>query len=160
MLKLSAGIIAFRQNKDSKFEVLLVHPGGPFYKNKDEGVWSIPKGEYNEGEEALLAAIREFTEETGNTLPLEVFIPLAPVKIKSGKIVSAWAVNANFDEPFIQSNFFEMEWPPRSGKKQSFPEADKAAWFTLEEATHKINQGQINLVEQLEILLKKTPKKD
>lgn len=149
MPKQSAGIMAYRRNTEGKFEVLLVHPGGPFYKNKDEGAWSIPKGEYAEGEDALLTAKREFTEETGNTLPATGFIPLQPVKIKSGKVISAWAVKADFDEPLIQSNYFEIEWPPRSGKKQSFPEADKAEWFSLEEAMYRINAGQKSLIEQL-----------
>ncbi|MEJ7684919.1 MAG: NUDIX domain-containing protein [Segetibacter sp.] len=153
MTKLSAGIIAYRQSANDRFQVLLVHPGGPFFKNKDIGVWSIPKGEYVEGEDALSAAKREFTEETGNTLPAGDFIRLKPVKIKSGKVISAWAVETNFSEPFIQSNFFEMEWPPRSGKKQSFPEIDKAEWFTLKEARDKINAGQINIIEELEKIL-------
>jgi predicted NUDIX family NTP pyrophosphohydrolase len=156
MPKLSAGIIVYRINTDGHAEILLVHPGGPFYKNKDKGAWSIPKGEYAEGEDALSAAIREFTEETGNALPEEGFIPLIPVKIKSGKIVSAWAVKANFKEPFIQSNFFEMEWPPASGKKQSFAETDKAEWFVLKEARQKINAGQTDLLDQLEEILSKT----
>ncbi len=154
MPKLSAGIIAYRKNMDDNFEVLLVHPGGPFFKNKDAGTWSIPKGEYIDGEDALAAAKREFEEETGNALPDNEFIQLAPVKIKSGKIISAWAVEANFNECFISSSFFEMEWPPRSGKIQSFAEIDKAEWLTLKEAKHKINAGQGNLVEQLERILK------
>ncbi len=154
MPKLSAGIIAYRGNTNGDFEVLLVHPGGPFFKNKDDGAWSIPKGEYAEGENGLLAAKREFTEETGNVLPDDGFIQLQPVKIKSGKVISAWAIKTDFIKPFIQSNFFEMEWPPRSGKKQSFPEIDKAEWFTLEEARPKINAGQINIIEQLKAILK------
>lgn len=153
MPKLSAGIIAYRQNADGEFEVLLVHPGGPFYKSKDDGAWSIPKGEYVESEDGLLAAKREFTEETGNVLPLAEFIPLQPVKIKSGKVISAWAVKSDFTEPLKESNHFEIEWPPRSGKKQSFPEIDKAEWFTFKEAIHKINAGQINIIEQLERIL-------
>ncbi len=154
MPKLSAGIIAYRGNTNGDFEVLLVHPGGPFFKNKDDGAWSIPKGEYAEGENDLLAAKREFTEETGNVLPDYGFIQLQPVKIKSGKVISAWAIKTDFIKPFIQSNFFEMEWPPRLGKKQSFPEIDKAEWFTLEEARLKINAGQVNIVEQLKTILK------
>lgn len=154
MPKLSAGIIAFRKSKDNQPEVLLVHPGGPLFKNKDNGVWSIPKGEYAEGEDALSAAQREFTEETGNILPQGEFIRLQPVKLKSGKVITAWAVAADFSQPFISSNLFEMEWPPKSGKKQSFPETDKAEWFTLKEAKLKINSGQVNLIEQLELVLK------
>lgn len=153
MSKLSAGIIAFRLNKEGDFEVLLVHPGGPFYKNKDVGIWSIPKGEYAEAEDALSAAKREFTEETGNTLPAGDFKPLQSVKIKSGKVISAWAIETDFDKPLIQSNFFDLEWPPGSGKKQSFPEIDRAEWFNLKEAKYKINNGQINLIEQLEAML-------
>ncbi len=149
MPKLSAGIIAYKRNAAGEYKVLLVHPGGPFYKNKDDGAWCIPKGEYTEGEDALLAAKREFTEETGNSLPLVEFIPLKPIKIKSGKIISAWVVEADFIEPLIHSNHFDIEWPPRSGKKQSFPEIDKAEWFTLKEARHKINVGQTDLIEQL-----------
>jgi len=116
-------------------------------------VWSIPKGEYSQGEDALLAAKREFTEETGNILPEGEFKPLQPVKIKSGKVITAWATNADFIQPFISSNFFEMEWPPKSGKKQSFPETDKAEWFTLKEAKLKINSGQMNLIEQFELIV-------
>lgn len=153
MPKLSAGIVAYRKNND-RFEVLLVHPGGPFFTKKDVGVWSIPKGEYVDGEDALMEAKREFAEETGNTLPEGEFIPLKQIKIKSGKVITAWAVEADFIQPFIESNFFEMEWPPRSGKKQSFPEIDKAQWFTLEEAKNKINPGQLSLIEQVEMLLK------
>lgn len=155
MSRLSAGLIVFRKNTNKGLEVLLVHPGGPFYKNKDEGSWSIPKGEYLEGEDALLAARREFTEETGNVIDRGNFIPLEPIKIKSGKIISAWVVEADFGAPYITSNLFEIEWPPRSGKKQFFPEADKAEWFSIEDAKCKINKGQLILIQQLEELLAK-----
>lgn len=130
-------------------QVLLVHPGGPFWKNKEEGAWSIPKGEYEEGEDPLLAARREFKEETGIELPAGEFIALESVKIKSGKVISAWAIKASLDITFIQSNEFEMEWPPRSGKKQFFPEVDKAAWFSVEDAKIKINSGQVPFLERL-----------
>ena len=153
--KLSAGVLAYRRNAAGEPEVLLVHPGGPFFKNKDAGVWSIPKGEYEEWEDALAAAKREFEEETGNVLPDVECIRLKPVKVKSGKIISAWAAEADFDEPFIKSNLFEMEWPPKSGKVQSFAETDKAEWFTLQEARHKISAGQLDLIEQFEIMFKK-----
>ena len=153
MPKQSAGILAHRQNENGEFELLLVHPGGPFFKNKDEGAWSIPKGEYEEGDDGLSAAKREFTEETGNVLPDNEFVPLQPIKIKSGKVISAWAVEADFPEPLIESNYFEIEWPPRTGKKQYFPEIDKAEWFTLKEARYKINAGQVNIIEQLETML-------
>lgn len=149
MAKLSAGILVYKINNEGKPVVLLVHHGGPFWQKKDEGAWSIPKGEYEEGEDALLAAKREFKEETGNELPESDFIKLTPVKIKSGKVVSVWAVNADFKTPLIQSNTFEMEWPPRSGKKQLFAEVDKAEWFTMEKAAIKINSGQLKILEQL-----------
>ncbi|GEO08489.1 NUDIX domain-containing protein [Segetibacter aerophilus] len=149
MSKLSAGILAYNVSPKGELKVLLVHPGGPFWKNKDEGAWSIPKGEYLEGEDALLAAKREFTEETGNVLPDSECIPLQPLKIKSGKVITAWATKAAFDLAFIKSNEFEMEWPPRSGKKQLFPEVDKAGWFTMDEARVKINAGQMTFLDQL-----------
>jgi predicted NUDIX family NTP pyrophosphohydrolase len=154
MEKLSAGVVVYRINNEGKLQMLLVHPGGPFFKNKDEGAWSIPKGEYIEGEDPLEVAKREFTEETGNVLTTESFIPLTAVKIKSGKVISAWAVEAHFDNCFIKSNHFEMVWPPKSGKIQSFPEVDKAEWFTIDEAKKKINAGQVGFVEQLERLYK------
>ena len=149
MQKLSAGILLYNLTIEGELKVFLVHPGGPFWKNKDEGTWSIPKGEYEEGEDALMAAKREFKEETGNELPEGEFIPLEPVKIKSGKVIAAWATEAALDFGFIQSNTFEMEWPPRSGKKQLFPEVDKAGWFTIDEAKIKINSGQVAFLEQL-----------
>jgi predicted NUDIX family NTP pyrophosphohydrolase len=152
MPKLSAGIIVYKRVQADALHVLLVHPGGPFYAKKDVGVWSIPKGEYIEGEDALTAAKREFEEETGNVLPDDGFIPLQPIKIKSGKIISAWAVEADFDNCFIWSNLFEIEWPPKSGKMQSFAEADKAEWFTIDEARIKISPGQLALLEQLVLL--------
>ena len=148
MPKKSAGILAYRFISNREIEILLVHPGGPFYKNKDLGNWSIPKGEYAEDEDALTVAIREFEEEIGNQIEGD-FIGLPPIKIKSGKIISCWAVEANFEQPFISSNQFEMEWPPKSGKMQNFPEVDKAEWFSIEEATQKINAGQLNFIHDL-----------
>ncbi len=152
MPKKSAGIVAYRFNK-SHLEVLLVHPGGPFYAKKDEGVWSIPKGEFEDGEDALSVAKKEFTEETGNIIINENFIELSPVKLKSGKIISAWAIEEDFEKCFISSNLFEMEWPPKSGKRQSFPETDKAEWFNLNEARIKIHPAQLPLLNQLETIL-------
>jgi len=149
MQKLSAGILVYRFI-EKELQVLLVHPGGPFYKNKDIGVWSIPKGEYLQGDDPLEAAKREFTEETGNEITAESFIPMDALKIKSGKIILAWAVQNNFEKAFIKSNLFEMEWPPKSGRNQMFEEVDKAEWFALEVAKEKINGGQIALIEQLE----------
>ena len=148
MKKQSAGLLLYRwQNK--KLEILLVHPGGPFWKNKDDGSWSIPKGEYNDEESPLDAAIRETEEEIGKRV-VGKFIELTPVKLKSGKVIHAWAVNAEFDADTLNCNFFEMEWPPKSGLKQSFPEVDRAAWFSIDGAKQKINSGQIPLIEQLE----------
>lgn len=154
MPKLSAGILAYRTTPVNILQVLLVHPGGPYWKNKDEGAWSIPKGEYTEGEDPLKAAIREFEEETGNILPPGNFIPLTPVKLKSGKIISAWLIYSDFEKCFIKSNFFEMEWPPRSGKVACFEEVDKAEWFTLEQALRKITPGQMPILEESQTLLK------
>ena len=146
--KQSAGLLLFRKNKGD-LEVFLVHPGGPFWKNKDEGAWSIPKGELNEDEETLPAAIREFFEETG-LLVSGHFIPLNPVQLKSGKKVFAWALEKDIDADNIFSNNFEMEWPPRSGKMQSFPEVDRGEWFTVAQAKKKINGGQLDFLKKLE----------
>ena len=147
--KLSAGILAYNVSPGGELKVLLVHPGGPFWKNKDEGAWSIPKGEYTQDEEALTAAKREFKEEVGIELPGGDFVPLKAVKIKSGKLIAAWAIQADINIDDIQSNHFEMEWPPRSGKKQFFPEVDKAGWFSIEEAKIKITSGQVSFLDQL-----------
>lgn len=151
--KFSAGILAYNVSAKGELTFLLVHPGGPFWKNKNAGAWSIPKGEYAEGEDALLAAKREFAEETGNELPNGVCIPLQPVKIKSGKVIAAWAIEAALDVAFIKSNEFEMEWPPRSGKMQRFPEVDRAGWFSADEARIKINGGQVAFIDQLLAIL-------
>lgn len=150
MGKQSAGIIAYRRMVNNELQVLLVHPGGPFYKNKDAGAWSIPKGEYEVGEDPLLVALREFREETGREIEGNDFVSLNTVKIKSGKVITAWAIERDFDENLTRSNTFELEWPPRSGKKQTFPEVDKAGWFTIEVARIKINAGQVNLLNELE----------
>jgi predicted NUDIX family NTP pyrophosphohydrolase len=136
------------------FEVFLVHPGGPFWKNKDTGAWSIPKGELSEGEEPLLAAKREFEEETGQKIKGD-FIELTPVKLKSGKLVMAWAVEANPDASNIVSNTIKIEWPYKSGRWQTCPEVDKAAWFSPNEAIEKINPAQVALVNQLKEILEK-----
>lgn len=145
----SAGIIAYRRRPE--IEVLLVHPGGPFWRNKDLSAWSIPKGEYANEEDAEIAARREFAEELG----LELSVPLTAlgqVKQRGGKLVTAFAAEFDIDVRSIRSNTFEIEWPPRSGKRQAFPEVDRAEWFTLEEAQEKINAGQRPLLERLERL--------
>jgi predicted NUDIX family NTP pyrophosphohydrolase len=151
MNKVSAGLLLYRQVA-SGLEVLLVHPGGPFWRNKDEGAWSIPKGEVGDGEEMLEAAKREFQEETGY-LPVGPVVPLTPVKLKSGKVVYAWAVEGDFDLAGFKSNTFTMEWPPRSGKMAEFPEVDRAEFFDLETAERKINPGQTAMIHELAGLL-------
>ncbi|CAN5537926.1 NUDIX domain-containing protein [soil metagenome] len=150
MGKQSAGILLFRKN-DNQLQVFLVHPGGPFFRNKDTGVWSIPKGEFLDDEDTLTAAKREFKEETGQLIDGE-FMPLSPVKLKSGKTVHAWAVEGDIDHKTAVSNLFEMEWPPKSGSIKSFPEIDRAGWFGLTEAKAKINAGQLGLIGELERL--------
>lgn len=148
--KQSAGILLYRKT-GRKTEVFLVHPGGPFWKNKDAGAWTIPKGEFDDGEEALAAAIREFKEETGVDLAGD-FVALAPVVQKGGKKVYAWAIAGDIDAGALQSNSFSLEWPPKSGKMNSFPEIDRGAWFTLAQAKEKINPAQIGFLAQLEEL--------
>jgi len=152
MMKQSAGILVYRLNKNS-VEVLLVHPGGPFWIKKDAAAWSIPKGEFSEDENPMDAAIREFKEETGKEISGD-FISLNPLKQKSGKIIYAWMVNADFNAEEIKSNMFEIEWPPKSGMKKQFPEVDKARWFELSIAKEKIHNGQIGFIEQLILKIK------
>ena len=146
-IKQSAGILLYR-NTNSILQVFLVHPGGPFFKNKDEGSWSIPKGEFLDDEEALTAAKREFEEETGQTIDGN-FISLGSIKQKSGKTVYAWAVEGDINHETIMSNTCEVEWPPRSGKKLTIPELDRAAWFRVDEAKRKINPAQAELIDRL-----------
>jgi predicted NUDIX family NTP pyrophosphohydrolase len=136
----SAGILMYRR-KGGVLEVLLVHPGGPFWKKKDDGAWTIPKGLHEPGEEALAAARREFEEETG-AAPAGEFIPLGEFRQSSAKTVSVWAVEGEFDVTKFKSNTFALEWPPKSGKMNEFPEADRAAWFSPDEARRKILKGQ------------------
>jgi predicted NUDIX family NTP pyrophosphohydrolase len=146
--KTSAGILMYRgAQANSPLEILLVHPGGPFWAKKDLGAWSIPKGEIDE-EEPLEAARREFFEETGTTLAGDL-LPLAPQKLKNGKNVYAWAVEGDLDPAGVASNTFELEWPPHSGKLQSFPEIDKAAWFSVQVAIQKINPGLAGFIYEL-----------
>ena len=148
MAKKSAGILLYRF-QNTVLEFFLVHPGGPFWTKKDEGAWTIPKGEFEDNEDPLDAAKREFEEETGVKISGK-FIELKPVKQKSGKLVYAWAVEGDIDSSKIKSNEFEMEWPPKSGKMKSFPEIDRAAWFNLKDAEQKINAGQFSLIKELE----------
>lgn len=142
----SAGLLVFRE-ADGRIEVFLVHPGGPFFSKKDLGVWSIPKGEFD-GEDPLTAARREFEEETGQKIAGD-FIELKPIKQKGGKLVHAWAVEADIDADNIQSNTFPLEWPPKSGKIKDFPEVDRAGWFDPDTAKQKINPAQAGLIGEL-----------
>jgi predicted NUDIX family NTP pyrophosphohydrolase len=146
--KRSAGILAFRLGEGA-LEVLLIHPGGPLWAKKDAGSWSIPKGLYTEDEDALVVAKREFEEETGFK-PIGDFIELGAFRQPSGKTISAWAVENDFDISAFKSNTFSMEWPPRSGRMQEFPEADRAQWFGVAEARRKIAKGQVAIVDALE----------
>lgn len=148
----SAGILVFRK-RNGIYEVLLAHPGGPFWARKDLSSWSVPKGEYGDEEDAFAAAKREFKEETGFFIDGE-FIKLEPVRQPGGKIVAAWAVEGDFDASKINSNFFILEWPIKSGKFREFPEIDRAEWFDFESARQKILKGQLPILDNLEILLK------
>ncbi|UOU97660.1 NUDIX domain-containing protein [Chryseobacterium daecheongense] len=140
-MKKSAGILLFKRDKD-KVWYFLVHPGGPFWKNKDQGAWSVPKGEIMDGEDALERAKIEFQEETGQAVEGE-FIPLSSIRQKGGKIVHAWAVEGDIDLGSLSSNTFDLEWPPKSGKIIKVPEVDQWEWFTFEESKTKINSAQI-----------------
>ena len=154
MAKKSAGLLVYRKDGDS-VEVFLVHPGGPFWAKKDDGAWSIPKGEFADGEEALEAAKREFQEETGFTVQGR-FEALEPVKQAGGKIVYAWAIEGDIDSSAIRSNNFSMEWPPGSKKIREFPEVDRGGWFALATAARqKILTGQSPLLDELLSKLKK-----
>ncbi len=146
-MKISAGILLYRLvNKE--LQVFLVHPGGPFWKHKDDGAWSIPKGEVESDEDYLERAKKEFEEETGTAID-GTFSALTPVKQKSGKVVHAWAVAGDMDAANIRSNTFPMEWPPKSGKMIHVPEVDKAAWFDMDTARQKINTAQVALLDEL-----------
>ncbi len=136
-------------------EVLLAHPGGPFWRNKDEGAWTIPKGEFGDDENPLAAAKREFEEELGAQPPVSDYLQLKPIKQKNGKIVHAWAVEGNFDPRTLKSNTFEMQWPPKSGRMKTFPEVDRAQWFSSEVAKQKMLFGQAALIDELLVLIQR-----
>jgi predicted NUDIX family NTP pyrophosphohydrolase len=144
----SAGLLLFRRSGEL-IEVLLVHPGGPFWAKRELGVWSIPKGEYPEDEDPLAAARREFAEEPGSPAPAGETIDLGEIRQKAGKVVCAWGIAGDLDAGEITSNTFTMEWPPRSGRMQEFPEVDRAQWFSLEEARERINPAQAALLDRL-----------
>jgi len=152
--KQSAGILLYRMCVGIP-EVFLVHPGGPFWARKDAGAWSIPKGEFEGGDDPLEAARREFLEETGSAID-GTFAALAPLKQRSGKIVHAWAVRGDIDASCIKSNSFSMEWPPHSGNQQEFPEVDRGAWFTITAAREKLLAGQRGFLDELEVLISST----
>lgn len=154
MTRKSAGLLLYRRRNG--LEVLLVHPGGPLWARKDEGAWSIPKGEIDAGEDPLLAARREFEEETGVPVSGD-FVPLTPVRQAGGKLVYAWAVESDFDPATLRSGTFTLEWPPRSGRQREFPEVDRAEWFTIDDAKRKINPAQVTLLNQLGALHPGTP---
>jgi len=150
--KHSAGLLLFRE-VGGTIEVFLVHPGGPLWANKDGGAWSMPKGEFSDDEDPLHAALREFQEETGQTVATNEFIPLQPRRLAGGKIVHAWAAHGDVDPARLESNSFSMEWPPRSGRQQDFPEVDRAEWFPLLVARDKISKGQVGFLDELEATL-------
>jgi predicted NUDIX family NTP pyrophosphohydrolase len=158
MPKKSAGVLMWKR-VGGHLQVLLIHPGGPFWRNKDAGAWSLPKGEFAATEDALAAARRELAEELGPSVAgaagsgSDAFVALGDVRQKGGKVVTAFALQGDFDVSQLASNTFEIEWPPKSGKRQAFPEADRAAWFTLDEAREKIISGQLELLARADKLL-------
>jgi predicted NUDIX family NTP pyrophosphohydrolase len=151
MPRKSAGLLVFRKKADI-LEVLLVHMGGPYWEAKDDGAWSIPKGEFKEDEEPLAAALREFAEEMGSPIEGD-YIPLRPVKQPGGKIVYAWALEGDFDITNVKSNLVYLEWPPNSGRRNAYPEVDRAGWFSIPVALKKILKGQRGLILQLQEIL-------
>jgi len=148
MPKLSAGLLPFRRTNGA-IEVFLVHPGGPFWRNRDDGAWSLPKGEYNIAEDPFAAALREFEEETGFRAGGAAFLPLGEIRQAGGKVVTAWAFETDLDATLARSNNFQVEWPPRSGKLREFPEADRFTWFPLAEARIKMLPGQLGFLDRL-----------
>ena len=152
-MKHSAGLLMYRRSASGALQVLLAHPGGPFWRNKDEGAWTLPKGEYEGDEEPLAAARREFAEELGLPAPAGRALDLGTIKQAGGKVVQAWALEGDLDTDAVRSNSFELEWPRGSGTVQSFPEVDRAAWFDLRSARVKLVKGQVGFLERLSGLL-------
>jgi predicted NUDIX family NTP pyrophosphohydrolase len=150
--RVSAGLLMYRR-AGGELQVLLAHPGGPFFRNKDEGAWSIPKGEVGPGEDLLVAAVREFGEEIG-VVPTGPFLALTPVKQRGGKLVHAWAFEGDCDPSSISCNTVTIEWPPRSGRHEAFPEVDRAGFFGPDEARRKVNAGQFPLIDELERIVR------
>ncbi len=153
VMRVSAGIVLFRR-QGSRLEVLLAHPGGPFFEKRDKGHWSIPKGEPEEDEPLADAARRELLEETGVTLPGGTWLGLGSIVQKGGKVVHAWGVEGDLDPAVARSETFEQEWPPKSGRTQTFPEIDRVGWFDLAEARRRIKEAQIPLLDRLEATLR------
>jgi predicted NUDIX family NTP pyrophosphohydrolase len=149
MSKQSAGILLYRKSADGELEVLLVHPGGPFWAKKDVGAWSIPKGEYDPGDDPQACALREFEEEIGSPLSPVELVELGTVTQRSGKVVTAWAAEGDVDPATVRSNLFSMEWPPSSGRMREFPEIDRAAWFGVEAARTKILPAQAVFIHRV-----------
>ncbi|MGH3733740.1 MAG: NUDIX domain-containing protein [Acidimicrobiales bacterium] len=149
MPRLSAGILLYRHNDAARIEVLIAHPGGPFFVKKDDAAWSIPKGEYDAGEDPLAAAEREFEEELGAPPPLGARVDLGELAQSRAKRVHAWAIEGDFDATKIASNTFKLEWPPKSGENVDFPEVDRAAWFEIPDATRKLVSGQVEFLDRL-----------
>jgi predicted NUDIX family NTP pyrophosphohydrolase len=152
-MRVSAGILLYRRTGDGGLEVLLAHPGGPLFTKRDEGHWSIPKGEPDADEPLLEVARREYAEETGHPVPEGPLIDLGSIVQKGGKHVHAWAVEGDLDPATIRSNEFEFEWPPRSGVRRTYPEIDRVAWFTPDEARRRLKPTQVPLLERLELAL-------
>lgn len=152
--RISAGIVLYRRAND-RVEVLLAHPGGPFFERRDHGHWTIPKGEAEPGEELEAVAAREFAEETGSVLPAGPGIELGTIRQKGGKVVFAWAVEGDLDAEAAVSNTFRLEWPPRSGRFEEFPEIDRVEWFGVDEARARIKETQVPLIDRLEAALRK-----
>ncbi len=153
MAALSAGLLVYRRREGEGIEVLLVHPGGPFWARRDDGAWSIPKGEVDGTDDLRATAAREFREELGRDVPAGEWLDLGEIRQRSGKRVRAWGVEGDLDAGEVLSNTFEMEWPPRSGRRQAFPEVDRAGWFGPASARHKLVPGQSKLVDRLLELL-------
>lgn len=147
-MRTSAGILLWRRT-DGGPEVLIGHMGGPFWAKKDDGAWSIPKGEYGPGEEPFAVALREFEEELGTPVPAADFVPLGELRTTSSKVLTVWAAEGDLDASLCVSNTFELEWPPRSGRMQEFPEIDRAAWFPAEAARTKLVKGQVGFLDRL-----------
>jgi predicted NUDIX family NTP pyrophosphohydrolase len=148
MAKRSSGLLMYRGH-GGELQVFLAHPGGPYFAQKDDGVWTIPKGEIDPGEDPLACAKREFLEETGLAPEAAEFIPLGEIKQRGGKVVQAWAFRGEWGERELKCNTFELEWPPRSGRKHSFPEIDRAQFFAIDDARRKLNPAQVELIDRL-----------